>query len=376
MTPVYLDYNASAPMRPEVLEAMTAVMAEVGNPSSIHAAGRKARARVETARALVAALVGASTEDVTFTGSGTEANALGIHSAIAAGYQRLIVNPTEHASVLETVRATGLPIEWLEVEEDGLVAIDEIGERLQNRPPALVVLQLANSETGVVQTFPEVADVCKRFGAWMHIDMVQAAGKLPLDGRRRDGDTWALSAHKIGGPQGIGALVNASGRTLAPDVRGGGQERGMRAGTENVAGVVGFGEAARIARAERDLIHRQEAWRDAAAARLEAEGAEIMGPGAYILQNTLCAAVEDWPSQTQVMTLDLAGIMVSAGSACSSGKVTRSPVLDAMGQGRFAAGSIRASGGWATTEDDWARFAEVWVNSYRAFKARKLERAA
>jgi cysteine desulfurase len=376
MTAVYLDYNASAPIRPEVIDAMTAVLAEVGNPSSIHGAGRKARARVETARALVAGLVGVSTEDVTFTGSGTEANALGIHSAIAAGYGRLIVNPTEHASVLETLRATGLPVEWLEVEEDGLVAIDEIGERLQNGPPALVVLQLANSETGVVQTFPEVAEVCKRFGAWLHVDMVQAAGKLPLDGRRRDGDTWALSAHKIGGPQGVGALVNASGRTLTPDLRGGGQERGLRAGTENVAGAVGFGEAARIAREERNLIERQKVWRDAAAERLEAEGAEIVGPGAYILDNTLCAAVEDWPSQMQVMALDLAGVMVSAGSACSSGKVTRSPVLDAMGQDRLAAGSIRASGGWATTEDDWTRFADVWVDSYRAFKARRLERAA
>jgi len=373
---VYLDYNASAPMRPEVLAAMTVVMAEVGNPSSIHAAGRKARARVETARAHVAALVGVSTEDVTFTGSGTEANALGIHSAIAAGFTRIIANPTEHASVLSTIQATGLPIEWLGVEEDGRVGADDIGARLQSGAPALVVLQLANSETGVVQTFPEVAQVCKRFGAWMHVDIVQAAGKMPLDGQRRDGDTWALSAHKIGGPQGIGALINAAGRTLTPDVRGGGQERGARAGTENVAGIVAFGEAARIAREERHLITRQQAWRDAAAERLEAEGAEIVAPGSYILENTLCAAVEDWPSQMQVMALDLAGVMVSAGSACSSGKVTRSPVLDAMGQGHLAAGSIRASGGWATTEDDWTRFADVWVDAYRTFKARRLERAA
>lgn len=376
MTGVYLDNNASAPLRPEALEAMTAVLAEVGNPSSIHASGRRARARVETARGQVAALVGATAQDVTFTGSGTEANALALHSAIAAGFRRLIVNPTEHPSVLETVRATSLPIEWLAVEEDGLVAIDEIGERLQaSGEPALVVVQFANSETGVVQTFPEVAEVCRRFGTWLHVDAVQAVGRIPTDVRGM-GDTWALSAHKLGGPQGVGAVVNITGRALTPDLRGGGQERGMRAGTENVAAVAGFGAAAEAALNDFDAIARQQPWRDAALARMEAMGAEAIGPGAWILPNVLSAAVEDWPSSMQVMALDLAGVMVSAGSACSSGKVAKSPVLEAMGQSHLSGGVIRASGGWATTEADWVRFADVWIEAYGAWRARRQERAA
>lgn len=376
---VYLDNNATAPIRPGVLETMTAVLAEVGNPSSIHAAGRKARARVETARGQVATLVGASAQDVTFTGSGTEANALAIHSAIAAGFRRLIVNPTEHPSVLETVRAAsslgGLPIEWLEVEEDGLVAIDEIGERLQSGDPALVVVQFANSETGVVQTFPEVAEVCRRFGAWLHVDAVQAVGRIPTNVIGM-GDTWALSAHKLGGPQGVGALVNITGRPLTPDLRGGGQERGMRAGTENVAAVAGFGAAAEAALSDFDAIACQKPWRDAALARMEAVGAEAIGPGAWILPNVLSAAVEDWPSSMQVMALDLAGVMVSAGSACSSGKVAKSPVLEAMSQSHLSGGVIRASGGWATTEADWVRFADVWIEAYGAYRARRQEKAA
>lgn len=372
---VYLDNNASAPLRHEALQVMATVLAEVGNPSSIHAAGRKARARVEMARGQVAALVGASAQDVTFTGSGTEANALAIHSAIAAGFRRLIVSPTEHPSVLETVRATGLPIEWLEVEEDGLVVVDEIGERLQSGDPALVVVQFANSETGVVQTVPEVAEVCRRFGAWLHVDTVQAVGRMPTDVRGM-GDTWALSAHKLGGPQGVGAVVNITGRTLTPDLRGGGQERGMRAGTENVAAVAGFGAAAEAALNDFDAIARQKPWRDAALARMEAIGAEAIGPGAWILPNVLSAAVEDWPSSMQVMALDLAGVMVSAGSACSSGRVAKSPVLEAMGQSHLAGGVIRASGGWATTEADWVRFADAWIEAYGAYRARRQERAA
>lgn len=375
MTAVYLDNNATAPLRPQVLAVMTEVLAEVGNPSSIHASGRKARARVETARGQVAGLVGVSAQDVTFTGSGTEANALAIHSAIEAGFRRLIVNPTEHPSVLETVRATGLPVEWLTVEEDGLVAVDEIGERLQAGEPALVVVQFANSETGVVQTFPEVAEVCRRFGAWLHVDAVQAVGRIPTDAARM-GDTWALSAHKLGGPQGVGALVNVTGRTLTADVRGGGQERGLRAGTENVAAIAGFGAAADAASADFDAVSRQQAWRDAALARMEAAGAEAIGPGSWILPNVLSAAVEDWPSAMQVMALDLAGVMVSAGSACSSGKVAKSPVLEAMGQARLSGGVIRASGGWATTEEDWVRFADAWIEAYGAFRARRQERAA
>lgn len=368
---IYLDNNASAPLRPEAMAAMTAALAEVGNPSSVHAAGRKARARVERARAQVASLIGASAEDVTFTGSGTEANGLAIQSAVAAGARRLIVNSTEHPSVLEPAKATGLPVEWLAVGADGRVSASELDERLAAGEPALVLIQSANSETGVVQALAELAGVCRRHGSWLHIDAAQSAGKVALE---RAGDTVAVSAHKIGGPQGVGALINLSGRALSPLLRGGGQERGARAGTENVAAVAGFGAAAEAALNDFDAVARQAPWRDAALARMTAEGAEAVGEG--VLPHILSAAVEDWPSELQVMALDLAGVMVSAGSACSSGKVTKSPVLTAMGLERLAGGVIRASGGWATTEQDWARFADAWVDSYRAFRARRIERAA
>ncbi|RZJ87890.1 MAG: aminotransferase class V-fold PLP-dependent enzyme, partial [Brevundimonas sp.] len=249
----------------------------------------------------------------------------------------------------------------------------ELADRLSDGAPALVLVQLANSETGVVQTFPEVAEVCARFGAWLHVDAAQGAGKMPSI---RWGDTVAISAHKIGGPQGVGALINITGKPLSAMVRGGGQERGLRAGTENVAAIAGFGAAVDAAGRDLAAIDRQQPWRDAALAKMQAEGAESIGDGAWVLPHVLSAAVEDWPSELQVMALDLAGVMVSAGSACSSGKVARSPVLTAMKLDRLAGGVIRATGGWNTTQDDWARFADAWVDSYRAIKARRIERAA
>ena len=368
---VYLDNNASAPLRPEALAAMTAALAEVGNPSSVHAAGRKARARVETARAQVAALAGVDAQDVTFTGSGTEANALAIQSALVDGARRLIVNPTEHPSVLEPATKTGLPVEWLTVGADGAVSVDELNRRLETGHPALVLIQSANSETGVVQPLAELAAVCRRHDVWLHVDAAQSAGRVALEAV---GDSIAISAHKIGGPQGVGALINLSGKTLSPLLFGGGQERGARAGTENVAAIAGFGAAAEAASADFDVIERQAPWSDAALARMTAEGAEAVGEA--VLPHVLSAAVEDWPSELQVMALDLKGVMVSAGSACSSGKVTKSPVLTAMGLERLAGGVVRATGGWATTQEDWARFADAWVDSYRAFRSRRIERAA
>ncbi len=376
---VYLDYSASAPIRPQALALMTEVLAETGNPSSIHAAGRRARGRVEVARRQVADLVGLTAQDVIFTGSGTEANALGIHSAIAAGFTRLIVNPTEHVSVLETVRHAGQAVEWLEVAHNGLVSIDEIEQRLSSGAPALVVVQFANSETGIVQPIQQVAELCRRYGSWLHVDAVQAVGRIEIDiGHNGEhwGDTWAISAHKIGGPQGVGAAYSLSGRTLTPDVRGGGQERGLRAGTENVAAIAGFGAAAEASQGDLKSVLQQSAWRDLALERMKASGAMMIAPDTPKLPNVLAAGVEDWPSALQVMALDLAGVMISAGSACSSGKVLRSPVLDAMGLNNLAAVSIRASGGWATTQDDWTRFADAWTQALNAFRSRRQERAA
>lgn len=376
---VYLDYNASAPLRPQALSLMTEILAETGNPSSIHAAGRKARSRVEVARSQVASLIGASAQDVVFTGSGTEANALGIHSALAAGLTRLLVNPTEHASVLETVRHAGLPTEWIGIAEDGLVRADAIERSLLAGGPALVVVQFANSETGIIQPIQEIAEVCRRHGSWLHVDAVQVIGRIEISvgqGAGHWGDSWAISAHKFGGPQGVGALINLGSRTLMPDLRGGGQERGLRAGTENVAAIAGFGAAADAARQDICFFAQQSVWRDAALERMKSFGAIVIAPESPKLANVLAVGVEGWPSSLQVMALDLAGVMISAGSACSSGKVTRSPVLDAMGLESLAAGSIRASGGWATTEADWTRFTDQWIEAFQAYRSRRQERAA
>ena len=379
MMSVYLDYNASAPLRPQALALMTQVLAETGNPSSIHAWGRKARSRVEVARAQVANLIGAAAQDVVFTGSGTEANALCIHSAISAGFTRLIVNPTEHASVLETVRHAGYPAEWLVIGADGLVRIDVLEQGLSTGGPALVIVQFANSETGVIQPIEQIAEICRRYGSWLPVDAVQVVGRMAIDVGQAQaawGDSWALSAHKLGGPQGIGAAINMSGRTLSPDLRGGGQERGLRAGTENVAAIAGFGAAAEEASRDLDSTARQGAWRDAALARMQSAGALAIAPGAPKLPNVLAVGVEGWASSLQVMTLDLVGVMVSAGSACSSGKVTRSPVLDAMGLETLSSGSLRASGGWATTQADWVRFTDAWIEAFHAYRSRRQERAA
>lgn len=373
---IYLDHNATAPVRPEALAAICAALAAAGNPSSVHAAGRAARARVEDARASVAALVGASPENLIFTSGGTEADALAIDSAIAAGeVRRLIIGATEHEAVVNTARASGLPVEVWPVDRRGVADLDWLGARLKawsaedGRP--FVALMLANNETGVIQPVATAAALIRAAGGWLHVDAVQAAGKIAVDFTALGADTLALSAHKIGGPQGVGALIYGERARISPRLHGGGQERGLRAGTENVAGFAGFGAAAEAVRRDLPMAARQAAWRDAVAARLAAAGAVIAGEGAERLPGVLCLAAEDFPSSLQVMSLDLEGVQVSAGAACSSGKVKPSGVLAAMGYGELAAGALRASGGWNTTEQDWDRFAEVWLAAH----ARRLKQA-
>lgn len=366
---VYLDHNATAPMRPEARDALAAAAALVGNPSSVHAAGRAARAQVEDARAEVAALVGAASDAVVFTGGGTEANALSIDSATASGeVRRLIVGATEHEAVVNTARATGLPVEVWPVDLQGRADLPWLETLLRGwrgadgRP--FVALMLANNETGVVQPVAEASAIVRRAGGWLHVDAVQAAGKISVDMEALGADALALSAHKLGGPQGVGALVHGSRARLRPSLHGGGQERGLRAGTENVAGIAAFGAAARAAGRDLSGAAGQAAWRDAAAARLAVAGAVIAGAGAVRLPGTLCLATADFPSELQVMALDLEGVQVSAGSACSSGKVKPSGVLAAMGYGVLASGALRASGGWNTTRTDWDRFADVWLAAH------------
>jgi len=379
MNAVYLDYNAGAPVRPEAAEAVSAALAAGGNPSSVHAAGRAARARVETARAEVAALVCAAPAAVVFTSGGSEANALAIDSAVAAGARRLIVSAVEHPSVLETARASGVETELLPVNGDGVADIAWLTQRLAAWDPLderpFVALMAANNETGVIQPAAEAAALVRAAGGWLHVDAIQAAGKLPVDFKALGADTLSLSAHKLGGPQGVGALVAGPRATISRRQHGGGQERGYRAGTENVPGIAGFGAASRAAARDMSVLLAQASWRDAAAARLVAAGAVEVGAHVGRAPNTLCVAAPGWPSELQVMALDLAGVMISAGAACSSGKVKASPVLAAMGRHDLAACAIRVSGGWASRESDWIRFADAWTEAHGRHAARRASAA-
>lgn len=371
--PVYLDYAATAKIRPEAVEAVVSALRIGANASSVHADGRRARAVIEQARDSVARLVGARPADVIFTSGGAEADALAIESAAALDkVETLIVSAIEHDAVVETVRAQAKPNETWPVDAHGVVDLDWLADRLTRGAGArpFVALMLVNNETGVIQPVAEAAALVREAGGWLHVDAVQAAGKLALDREALGADSLALSAHKLGGPQGSGALVIGPRASITRRLHGGGQERGRRAGTENLSGIAGFAAAA--ARALEDLpnVAARAAWRDAAAARLKAQGAVIAGEGAPRVAEVLCAAMPDWSSELQVMALDLDGVRVSAGAACSSGKVKASRVLQAMGLGDLAGGALRASGGWATTAQDWDRFAEAWSTACHRQAAR------
>ena len=375
---IYLDYNATAVVRPEAEAATLAALRLGGNASSVHAAGRAARAMIEEAREAIAVLAGARPQDVVFTSGGSEANALAIESAVRAGSRRLIVGATEHASVLDSAAASGAAAELWPVDSSGVADLGWLAERLQawraedGRP--FVAVMAANNETGVIQPVTDIAALVHEAEGWLHVDAVQATGKIPID--VIPADTIAISAHKIGGPQGSGALIVACDVTLTRRAFGGGQERGRRGGTENLPGICGFGAAASAVAASGVLD--QAAWRDAAAERLKAEaGVTVLGEAAPRLSNTVCFATPGFASDLQVIALDLAGVMVSAGAACSSGKVKSSHVVEAMGHGDLGGCSLRVSGGWATTEADWRRFVEAWLEAHarQAARARSLVEA-
>ncbi len=374
MSAIYLDYNASGLVRPEAQDVMARALADNGNPSAVHAAGRRARARVETARAQVAELVGADPTAVIFSSGGTESNAQAIASALAAGCERLIVGATEHPCVAEAATLSGAPVELLPVDGDGVVDLAWLAEALKRPGRAVVAIHHANNESGVIQPIAEAAGLVRAAGGWLHVDAIQSAGKIAVDLRALGADTLTLSAHKLGGPQGVGALVSKDGTPIIRTLHGAGQERGLRAGTENVPGIAGFGVAADCAARDLPLAEAHKAWRDAAEARVKAAGATIIGGAVERLPNTLFMAVEGWDSPQQLITLDLQGVMVSAGSACSSGKTKPSKAISAMGLDHLATGGVRVSGGWATVEDDWSRFAEAWVASYEKHRARHPDR--
>ncbi len=359
----YLDYNAGAPARPAVVEAVAAALGEPGNPSSVHGFGRAARRRVEDARAAVAALVGAPPERVVFTGGGSEANNLAL---LQPGPGAVLVSAIEHDSVLRAAPdAQRIPVDGAgRVDLDALDALLEALGDADEGERVLVSVMLANNETGVIQPLAEVARRAHARGALVHCDAVQGAGRLALDRVWETVDLLTLSAHKIGGPQGVGALVlGADVEIETPLIVGGGQERGRRAGTENVAGIVGFGVAAREAAAEIAEQPRLAALRDDLERRLKtiAPDLVVFGAEAERLANTSCLAMPGVASETQVMAFDLEGIAVSAGAACSSGKVGPSHVLRAMGVAEdLAATAIRVSLGVATGADEIDRLVAAW----------------
>ena len=355
----YLDYNASAPLRPQARLAMTALWDEVGNPSSVHWHGRAMHRHVEDARDALATLIGATSSGVAFTAGGTEANNL----ALTLGHERtLIVSAIEHDSTLQAARAHGATL--CPATEAGLVDLEALSSLLRRRGArAVVSIMAVNNETGVIQPVAEAGALCREHGALLHCDAVQALGRMPLDMNAMQIDILSLSAHKVGGPQGVGALVLRDGLAPPPPLLlGGGQERGRRPGTHNVAGIVGFVTAAVAAVEESDAYERLAGWRDAMEARA-ADDADIriIGGGARRVGGVSCLALPGLSAETQVMMLDLAGFSISAGSACSSGKVAPSHVLRAMGLGDDLAGcAIRVSGGWSSTEQDFLRFAEAY----------------
>jgi cysteine desulfurase len=355
----YLDYNATAPVRPAVIEAVRDALERMGNPSSVHRYGREARRALEHARELVAAMVGAAPAQVVFTSGGTEAN----NQALRSVRGPVAVSAIEHDSVL----AAAPDAARIAVDAEGRLDLAALERELARASPVLVSVMLANNETGVIQPVREVVEVARRHGARVHADAVQAAGKLAIDIDALGADFLTLSAHKFGGPQGVGALVVAKGREPDALLRGGGQERGWRPGTENLPGIVGFGRACELATADADWWRRTAALRHRLEARLTrlAPAARVFGREAERLPNTTCITMPGVSNQTQLIEFDLAGIAVSTGSACSSGKVGPSHVLAAMGvEPEAAASAIRISLGWASTADEVDHLIDAWGRLY------------
>lgn len=365
---VYLDWNATAPLRREAKEAMAAAWDLAGNPSSVHAEGRQARKLVEEARIRVASALGALPRNVIFTSGGTEANALaltpGLRRASGAPVARLLVSAIEHASVLAGGRFPAGAIDTIGVTRSGVVDLDRLRAALENGPPALVSVMLANNETGAVQPVKEAAEIIRAAGGLLHVDAIQAFGKIPLDLKDMGADLATVSAHKIGGPKGVGALVLAEGLAgFDPLLRGGGQERGHRAGTENVAGIAGFGAAVTAAM---DTLEGEAIRLKSLRNRLESGLRQtprvlVFSDDVERLPNTTLFTVPGLRAETAVIGFDLAGIAVSSGSACSSGKVQPSHVLEAMGFGlQLAQGAVRLSLGWSTSDKDIDHCLKAW----------------
>lgn len=373
---LYLDHNATSPMRPEVRDLMVAAMAGPHNASSVHSEGRKAKAMLERARKDMADRLHAPLEGVVFTGSGTEADNLAVQGLVhgPAKVRTLFISAMEHDAIkaaATSLARTGVRVETLPVTGDGIIDLAWLEERLHAFDPDTdgsfaVYAMLANNETGVINPVGEIGPLVWPRGGYVVVDAVQGIGKLPLDFDGSGADVMTIAAHKIGGPVGVGALLMKPGLGLEPLLRGGGQEKNRRAGTENIPAILGFAKT--IALADPSDYASLSELRDAIEAGLPA-GVRIWGQGADRLPNTLCFSAPGFSSETQVMVMDLAGFAVSAGSACSSGKVKPSSTLSAMGASEAEAKSaVRVSLGWDTPQHAAKEFLACWCTEYNRIK--------
>lgn len=363
----YFDWNATAPLREEAREAMCAALALTGNASSVHAEGRAARRLIEQAREEVAGLVGAASRNVTFTSGATEANVLALTPAIEIGGRReprdqLFISAIEHPSVLSGGRFDAGQVEVLPVTTGGVLDLDALRRALSRAKRPLVSVMLANNESGVVQPITEVADIVHAAGGVLHVDAVHGPGRIACDIGALGADLMSISSHKLGGPQGAGALIRRGDVHVAdPLIRGGGQERGLRAGTENVAAIAGF--AAATSAAQHSNFQRLAALRDLFESGLRSSTPQVVifGENVARLPNTSLFTVPGLKAETAIIAFDLNGIAVSSGSACSSGKVQASHVLAAMGvEPALARGAVRVSLGWSTTEAEIDALLTAW----------------
>lgn len=369
---IYADYNATAPVRPEARDAMLAALEVGANPSSVHGPGRAARKLLETARSQVAVAIGARAQDLVFTSGGTEANALALNGVVAQldGKCTLLVSAIEHEAVTKNAGYAGVAVETAYVTPDGQLDLGWLRERLSRwdteiEGTPVLALMLANNETGVIQPVAEAAALVREAGGLTHCDAVQGLGKVMVNVNLLGVDYLVLSAHKVGGPQGVGALWIRSGAPLKPVLFGGGQERSLRSGTENLSGIAGFGAATEAAVRDMPKLRALAPLRDAMEAKLVADaGVTVFGAGVERLPQTSNFAIPGFRAETQVMAMDLGGVAVSSGSACSSGKVKRSLVLGAMGVGdELSECAIRVSFGWDTAPEEFDKVTDVWLTA-------------
>lgn len=364
---LYLDHAATSPLRPQARDAFLRASELGGNASSVHSVGRKAKVALEDARAAILGAVGGIGGGLVFTSGGTEANALALHQAV--GFDRVVMSAGEHDSLYGAVLgATIAPLTRL-----GQIDIAALEGLLAQDGRAFVCVMLANNETGVINDVARAAEVVRAHGGWLHVDAVQALGKIEIDFAALGADSMSLSAHKIGGGQGVGALIYDRDRVLKARTIGGGQELGLRAGTENCPGIAAFAAAVTACQPADATVLRAQAEVELG---LKALGVEIIGAEAPRVPGVLCLAQPHWTSSLQLIHMDLAGICVSSGSACSSGKVKASRIVTAMGRPELAEKVLRVSAGWTTTPDYWQRFYDVWSKGYEVYLKRHAKEMA